>query len=296
MKALPFFLLLATFVNAQALQKKAILPDTIYEASGLYIESGEQLWWLNDSGNAAELYVTDGAGILKDVVPLKTENKDWEDLTADDEGNLYIGEFGNNRNKRKKLKILIYNPEKKTLDSIRFKYPDQTAFPPQNRAFWNFNMEGFFWFQDELHLFSKNEVGAGNFYTKHYILSDEAGKQTAQLVDSIYLKNRVVTAAAISPDSSTVALLAYNYGTHLGFLPFSKVSIFLLTDFEGTNFSEGKLIERKVRFPNLVTQYECLDFVDNETVIIASEKTLFYKQRFKQVSLEKALKKKRTRP
>ena len=45
-------------------------------------------------------------GKIKKVVVVNAENNDWEDLTADDKGNLYIGDFGNNHNKRKNLSIL----------------------------------------------------------------------------------------------------------------------------------------------------------------------------------------------
>jgi hypothetical protein len=32
---------------------------------------------------------------------LQTANIDWEDITKDKDGNLYVGDFGNNDNERK---------------------------------------------------------------------------------------------------------------------------------------------------------------------------------------------------
>lgn len=279
-----FICLMASHLEAQELQKIIKLPDAIYEASGLYIQSKDSFWLLNDSGNPAELFCVNATGDLINKTSIPTKNRDWEDLTHDEQGNIYIGEFGNNANKRKKLKVYIWSAP--NLDSIQYRYPDQTAFPP-TPPFRNFDMEGFFWLNDELHLFSKNKAsGVGNYYTKHYVLAAEKGKQTPVPKDSLNLKNRVVTAAAISPDKKTVALLAYDYGLVWGFIPKSKVSIFLLTNFEGTDFLKGQLREIKVRNFAIATQYECLDFYDNKTILIGSEKTILYKQRLKRIDLK----------
>ena len=124
------------------------------------------------------------------TINLPLKNTDWEDLTHDNNGNLYIGEFGNNANKRRDLKIYIYNLRTQDLDSILYAYPDQTQFPPAPE-YRNFDMEGFFWHQDRLHIFSKNKFRKGNYYTKHYTLSAQAGEQNLQLRDSILLKNRI---------------------------------------------------------------------------------------------------------
>jgi len=59
------------------------------------------------------------------------KNIDWEDLTQDDFGHFFIGDFGNNNNKRNDLTIYkIENPiDIKTTETeaevIRFKFNDQ---------------------------------------------------------------------------------------------------------------------------------------------------------------------------
>ena len=117
------------------------------------------------------MYVTDGTGQLKKTIRLQNaKNRDWEELTGDDKGNIYIGDFGNNANKRDNLIIYRYNPKTEKSKKIKFSYPDQRAFPPAP-AQMNFDMEGFFWLDGELHLFSKNKVMVGNYVTKHYTLS-----------------------------------------------------------------------------------------------------------------------------
>lgn len=276
----------STIAIGQQIPKKVKLPDILEEASGLYIDEGNKLWWINDSGNAPALYVTNAKGELQSTINLKAINNDWEDLTHDTDGNIYIGEFGNNANKRKNLKVYRYNPISEALDSIAFTYPDQTEFPPPSEQR-NFNMEGFIWLNNKLHLFSKNSISKGNDYSKHYTLSTSKREQVAELRDSVLLKNRVVTAAAISPDRQTVVLLTYDFKVRWKFFPRSKVSLFIIKNFKDDDFLSGTITEQRVRFFAPVTQYECVDFIDNETVLIASEKTILYKQKAKRIKLKK---------
>lgn len=279
---LSFPLLSQSFPN----KKKYKLPKELTEVSGLYRASADSLWWHNDGGHGAELFLSDGRGNLrwKGAVP-GAVNRDWEDLTADDKGNIYIGDFGNNLNRRRDCAIYIYNPASGTLDSILYRYPDQQAFPPEPHD-QNFDMEAFFWFQDSLHLFSKNRLHQGNYYTKHYTLPARPGAYEAALRDSLYLKKRVVTAAAVSPDGRSVALLAYWFKPFLGFIPITPADIFVLTDFTGTNFLKGKVRRRKGARCLWPTQFEALDYIDPGSVWIASERTILYKQKMKRRRLD----------
>lgn len=138
--AIPLF----SFSQNPKIPKRFKLPLELEEVSGLYFQAPDKFWWHNDSGGQPKLYQTDKKGKLTRTIFIeKIQNKDWEDLTHDDEGNIYIGDFGNNKNARQDLKIYIYHPEKKTLDSIVFTYPDQQLFPPPKPQR-NFDMEGFF--------------------------------------------------------------------------------------------------------------------------------------------------------
>ena len=281
------FLLIPLLTYSQKDSKKCIkLPNNLKEVSGLYLAALDSMWWHNDGGHEPALIQTDRNGNLVKKIDLSSiRNIDWEDITSDNKGHIYIGDFGNNLNRRKDLKIYIYHPEKNTLDSIAFHYPDQTAFPPLKKD-WNFNMEGFFWFQDSLHLFSKNNMSEGNHFTKHYKLSANPGTYVAELVDSTFLKKRVVTGAAISPDGQTVALIAYRYKKILGFIPWSAASIFVIRNFSGTNFLKGKIYKKKAPGFILATQMESIDFLDNKTVYVASEKTKFIRQKAKRIKLK----------
>ncbi len=277
-------MLLSCCLTAQ--NKRLLLPDVLREVSGLYRRSADSLWWHNDSGDQPRLVLTNAKGNLLEEIRLPVKNIDWEDITADHQGNIYIGDFGNNANARRNLRIYIYQPAWGSLDSILFQYPDQQAFPPHPEQS-NFDMEGFLWHRDSLHLFSKNRLLRGNYFTKHYKLPAQPGTYIATLTDSICLKKRVVTAAAISPDGKTVALLSYFFRKTLGFIPKTRTTIWILQDFQNSHFLKGKLKKQQVRkFPPLPTQFEAIDFIDNQLVYIASERTPLYRQKAKRIRLK----------
>lgn len=271
-----------------AQKKKFVLPPDFVEVSGLKLITPDSIWWHNDSGDRARLLLTDGKGRVRQRISLVgARNRDWEDITADPAGNLYLGDFGNNLNRRTDLCIYRFQPRTKQVDSISFKYPDQLSFPPP-LAQWNFDAEALIWFRDSLHIFSKNRVGAGNYYTKHYILPAQPGNYTAILKDSLLLPKRVVTGAALSPDGQQIALISYFYRmTFLGLLPKTRTTIWTLSNFPGSSFFKGTLGQTKVKKPLLVpTQYESIDYIDAKRVLIASERTVLFKPKAKQIKLK----------
>ena len=51
-------------------------------------------WVHNDGGNKAELFEIDRKGKLLTTLPLpKAKNIDWEEITRDEKGNIYVGDF-----------------------------------------------------------------------------------------------------------------------------------------------------------------------------------------------------------
>ena len=119
------------------------LPKKLKEVSGIiYSEKTNVLWTLEDSGNANAIYGlnAENGSLEKTITIENTQNIDWEDITKDSEGNLYIGDFGNNDNDRQDL--CIYKIDKNTLDKenttlaykISFAYPEQKEFPAKKKA------------------------------------------------------------------------------------------------------------------------------------------------------------------
>lgn len=268
---IPYLLCPAILVAQELPARRTSLPDAIREVSGMARTPDGHLWLLNDSRNPPELFLFDPVvGQLLETRTLPIPNRDWEDLTLAPDGHLYIGDFGNNRNARRDLCIFRYHPGTQTLDSILFHYPDQQAFPPADDHDWNFNCEAMVFFQDSLHLFSK-VVFKGNFITKHYVLPARPGRHTAELRDSLFLKNRVVTGAALSPDGKTLALTSYIVGKKLGFIPYTRATAYFFTDFAGSRFLQGK--RRSKRLPKCIfaRQFESVTWWNDMTWLVANE-------------------------
>ncbi len=255
----------------QHIPRRSKLPAVLKEVSGMVCTRQGDVWLLNDSHNPSDLFHYDPVqNKVLETRHLPVPNRDWEDLTNDDAGNLYIGDVGNNYNRRTDLRIYRYNPATQALDSILLRYPDQKAFAPTDKKHWNFNCEAVVFFRDSLHLFSKNSF-QGNFYTKHYVVPAKPGNYVAELRDSIYLKNRVVTGASLSRDGKTLALTSYIIGKHLGFLPFTKATVFYFSDFRGSHFLQGKQSRKKLPKFLIARQYESVTQWTNGRWLVANE-------------------------
>ncbi|GAA4006229.1 hypothetical protein GCM10022408_17550 [Hymenobacter fastidiosus] len=234
--------------------------EKVVESSGLELaDTEDDLWTHGDGGNTAKLYrVTRQGDLLQtlDLDPLA--NVDWEDLTRDPAGHLYIGDFGNNQNKRRNLAIYrLDGPDFRQVDTIRFQYPDQHAFPPKKPRR-NFDCEAFFFLDDSLHLFTKNR-GEDN-WVKEYVLPARPGAHTARLADSIRI-NTWITAADISPDGRRVALLGYGH-------------VYLIERKPGQRLFDG--VKTCLPIPSS-GQAEALVFVNNHDFIFSNEKGKLYR-------------------
>ena len=183
------------------------MNSCINESSGLvYNKDNNSFFTVNDGGGSATVYNIDSTGnIIQSILIPGATNYDWEEITLDKNGNLYIGDFGNNFNNRKNLTIYKYNLLNKNVDIIEFKYSDQNNFPPEKK-FKNFDCEAMVVMNDSLYLFSKNR---GNKNMHIYQLPTTNGNFTAKLKHQLYV-NTMVTGAAINENSKEIALLSYN--------------------------------------------------------------------------------------
>lgn len=185
-----FFLAFFWSVSLFAQDRIAVLPDTLHEISGIQWV-GDKIFALNDGGNPEELYVLNAEGKLERTLFISgVKNVDWEDIAADDSGNLYIGDFGNNNNNRKNLKIIrIPNSElnRDTINNygvINFTWERQTLFPPPQNEL-KYDCEAMFWDDDMLFLITKNRTEPYDGWMRLHILTDDPGNQTAKLIDSV---------------------------------------------------------------------------------------------------------------
>jgi hypothetical protein len=200
-----------------------ILADEIDEPSGLVASRNHPgvFWTHNDSGDAARIFAINARGRL--IASFRVENavnQDWEDIAIDDSGNLYIGDFGNNQNDRRNLRVYrirepdpFSGPPTIPIDlEIPFRYADQKDFPDRGRR--NFDAEALFWMEGSLYILTKHR---SDTHTKLYRLHPEAtGRQQVLLplarFDLGGKPRRFfgnATAAGLRRDDAILAVLSY---------------------------------------------------------------------------------------
>lgn len=248
------------------LKPDAELPKHINECSGMTTLDGKILWIIEDGGNKDVLYGIDRKGkIKKEFKVSNAKNKDWEALTKDSLGNLYIGDFGNNKSNRENL--LIYklpNPlsekgDKIPAEQIHFRYPDQKAFPPpfSNRRF---DAEGFFHFGNRLYIITKNQSDPFDGIAHVYSIPDSAGTYMAtkelQFPTCNTRSNCRVTDAALSDNGNRLVLLGYG-------------TLWIFEDFSTKLFGDGP--DRTIDL-GISTQLEAISFVSDTLLYIADER------------------------
>lgn len=216
-----FFLFLFTTAASigQKINKIGKLPKSIEESSGLILYNDTLFITHNDSGDKPILYFINLKGDLIHQITISNAiNNDWEEITKDEQGNIYIGDFGNNLNKRKNLTIYKIAPENllKTTHVIAkiitFSYPDQTAFPPEEATL-NFDAEAMFFHNDSLWVFTKCRATPFHGNTFIYAIPSQPGNYIATAKGKLFIGDKgfakdAITGVAFS--HSTLYLLTYN--------------------------------------------------------------------------------------
>jgi hypothetical protein len=241
------------------IKKVGILPDQLNESSGIsYQKADNSFLSHNDSGNSSELFTIDQKGKLLATrqFPL-LKNNDWEDICTDDKGNIYIGDFGNNRHNRTNLTIFKVSGSK--IDTIEFRYADQNTFPSNVK---NFDCEAFFWYNENLYLFSKNWEKKRKT-SKLYQISDQAGNYVISPIDEVELKTSV-TSADINPSGTEFALLTYG-----------KALFFEIKDGK-VDFSNPKYCRKTRR-----KQTEAICYKNDKELYFTNEQGTFYQLKIK---------------
>ena len=229
------------------------LSSEVNESSGLAKGNhANSFWTQNDSGGKAELYEIDSRGKLLSTKKIDgAVNKDWEDLASDNQGTIYVGDFGNNANTRRSLEIYKVSLLEEKTEKITFNYARQVKFPPEPENL-NYDCEAFFYHQEHLYLFSKNRSKT-NHEVMIYQLPSIPGNYALQPQDSISIETQV-TSADISPDGKTFALLTYG-----------KILLFEVVDGQ-INFKKPKGCFRFVK-----KQSEALIFINNSDMLVTNE-------------------------
>ncbi|MBC7486464.1 MAG: hypothetical protein H7282_06910 [Cytophagaceae bacterium] len=186
------------------IERAVNLDKRVEECSGMVYANG-LLWTLGDSGTKRELYGLDNNGICKEVITHQSlQNKDWEALAVDQKNDrFFIGDIGNNGNKRKDLTIYVLDSNRQ-VRTIPIAYALQEEFPP-NEKLKNYDCEAMVYAQDSLTLFSKNR---GVPLVSWYSLSTAQEQKKLLPVRQVFMKG-MLTDAAYHEASGQLVLLAY---------------------------------------------------------------------------------------
>jgi len=246
--------------------KYATIDPLLKEISGIEFDKSMKLWAINDGGDQAKLYQLNKAGEIERSIRItNAKNIDWEDMTQDDFGHFFLGDFGNNENLRKWLTIYkIENPidikgETTQAEIIKFKYPEHTSFPPKAHEM-EFDVEAFVFYERHLYLFTKNRTVPFNGITTLYKIGDHAANWDAKKLSTFQTctfaeKLCWVTSAALSPSKKRLALL-------------DSQRIWLFENWHGDDFFSGN----KYRIDlGMITQKEAITFLDEDTIIFTDE-------------------------
>lgn len=264
-KLIILFCILLFACHTGNLKVVAKLPITLREASG--IEKSDDLsllWMVNDSGNKSVLYGLDSLGNIKKQITINAKNRDWEDLASDKNGNIYIGDFGNNNNDSKGLAVLIIpkdslNNKIITPERISFYYPEQTKFPPKNKDM-HFDCESFIFYNDSLFLFTKSRSKRDFGRTNLYKIPAKKGHHKAEYISTFNTCNDHgywVTSADISDSEKQIVLLTEN-------------SAWVFSNFKSSDFFKGKVTKYPFKHHS---QKESVLFKNNSTLYITDERS-----------------------
>lgn len=249
-----------------SLKTEFSLPKKLKEVSGIALSQDQKtIWAIEDAGNKNVVYGLNRQGELTtDVLVENAENNDWEDITKDASGNVYIGDFGNNENDRQNLSILKLDlktdsqKSTKVIQTTKFHYEGQTEFPPKKSNLL-YDCEAFVEKDGSFYLFTKNRSKGFDGTFLVFQIPNKEGDFEAKLVGKLKLEggysDAAITSATIN-SKNQIALLNHK-------------NINLLSGFTANDFSTAKI--QKIPL-NHNSQKEAVVFVDDKTLLIADEK------------------------
>lgn len=246
--------------------KTVTVDPKLKEISGIEFDKKKRLWAINDSGDGPILYMLNKDGsIAREVTVSNAKNVDWEDMTQNQFGHFFLGDFGNNDNDRRWLTIYkIENPIDIKTDTtkaeiIKFTYPqmEEGKIKPEDK---NYDLEAFVEFKRHLYLFTKNRTKPFDGITKLYKVGDHAANFDAELIGEFKTCTTLeklcwITSAAISPNREKLVLL-------------DSTSLWLFENFEGDNFFSGDVSRIDL---GIITQKEAVTFYDDNTLVFTDE-------------------------
>ena len=237
------------------------------------------LWTHGDSGSGNWLFAVDASGeVLARLRVRGTVNVDWEDITHDDQGRLWLGDIGNNDSNRRDLAVhRMPEPDPSGAGdnievelSVPYHFPEQTRFGKRGD---NFDAEALFWWREQLWLLTKHRSDDNTRLYRFPELSGEAvGLEQVASFDmgpSIDASKRKpwsgqVSAAEVSEDGRYLAMLTYE-----------AVFVFATpASGEGAEMFDEQVAH--VAFDQALTgQVEALTWVDDGLIVFNEARAVF---------------------
>jgi len=276
----------------------ADLPDAVYHASGLIVSDYGTFWTHNDKQGVlapsldSMFFELDANGnFIREIYLTGMTNIDWEDMTEDNDGNMYVGEFGSGNSPYTDLHIYkIKNPyyfcdTDYDVESINFRYPAGAQVG---------DTESMFYWNGDIYLIPKNnkkgpddpndpvdpKAGKAEIY-KIPAVPNPGSQYTATLLYTIDLNPNYpaepidqykVASADLSPDGHTLVMM---WGRRF----------WLVTDFTPGIFLDGTITT--INMPDgLFWQREAVAFADNNTIFTIDENNSFNQSRGKLGKIE----------
>lgn len=255
------------------------LDRRVREPSGIVASrTHANIFWVHgDSGRGPHIYAVDRQGTLvAEFEVADVKNVDWEDITIDDQHNLWIGDIGNNDSDRKDLAVLrVPEPDPHAkIDSlsadhrVRFSYPDQESFTDGRGPF---DAESLFWWDATLWISTKHRRDTLTVLYRfpsveldEVVLERVAEWDLATQLGEGYGASEFpgkATGADVSPDGKRLALISYD-----------AAFVFELTP--GRNPFEGEL--HRIAFdPGYVDQVEAVTWDGEQLLLVNEDRAMF---------------------
>jgi len=203
---------------SQSLKKLSSLPAILNESSGLISYTDTSFLTINDSGGQAIVYEIGKTGKIASKTTFKNaENFDWEEITIDTNGYVYIGDIGNNLNQRNNLTIYRFpitaiGSRDVTCEEIHFYYPEQQSFPPDKNDL-HYDAEAFLVWGDEIIIFTKCRTVPFTGQTRIYAVPNLPGRHDAVWINSLVIGTKSWISHAVTGVcrfNNGIALLTYS--------------------------------------------------------------------------------------
>jgi hypothetical protein len=190
------------------------------ELSGVVPARQPGEFWAHNDDTDTHLYRFNEQGEIKQVVKLKNvENIDWEAMTIDPQGTLYIGEIGNNNEKEQVYSILSFPipaPDQTIVAAIEVHYFTYADNKPHN-------CEAMVYFDEVLYLITKERNPEDKPLLFALDLTTRKKELIAEKIGEMQIEGNV-TDAAYSARHNQLAVLTYH---GLSFFPMHTQADFL---------------------------------------------------------------------